>query len=300
MNINFELYRIFYTVANHGNITKASEELLISQPAISKSIKNLEEQLGGTLFVRTKRGVILTEEGKEFYKYIKQAMEFIQNAESKFTDMINLETGTIKIGISTTLTKEFLLPYLEIFHSKYPNINIEITTNITNELIPKLRNGLIDMIILNLAKNHYGDDIDIMNVKEIHDCFICNKSYKELLNRKVSIKELANYPLVLLPKGANTRTFVDNLASKHGITLKPNIELASISLNVEFARIGLGISYVTKEYITKYLNDEELCEIDLIEEIPPRFIGIATSKNHISNFSSKKLIEIITNKKEDN
>ena len=300
MNINFELYRIFYTVANHGNITKASEELLISQPAISKSIKNLEEQLGGTLFVRTKRGVILTEEGKEFYKYIKQAMEFIQNAESKFTDMINLETGTIKIGISTTLTKEFLLPYLEIFHSKYPNINIEITTNITNELIPKLRNGLIDMIILNLAKNHYGDDIDIMNVKEIHDCFICNKSYKELLNRKVSIKELANYPLVLLPKGANTRTFVDNLANKHGITLKPNIELASISLNVEFARIGLGISYVTKEYITKYLNDEELCEIDLIEEIPPRFIGIATSKNHVSNFSSKKLIEIITNKKEDN
>lgn len=298
MNINFELYRIFYTVANHGNITKASEELLISQPAISKSIKNLEEQLGGTLFVRTKRGVILTEEGKEFYKYIKQAMEFIQNAESKFTDMINLETGTIKIGISTTLTKEFLLPYIEIFHSKYPNINIEITTNITNELIPKLRNGLIDMIILNLAKNHYGDDIDILNVKEIHDCFICNKSYKELLNRKVSIKELASYPLILLPKGANTRTFVDNLASNYGVTLKPNIELASIALNVEFARIGLGISYVTKEYITKYLTDEELCEIDLLEDIPPRYIGIATSKNHVSNFSSKKLIEIITNKKE--
>ena len=77
MNINFELYRIFYTVANHGNITKASEELMISQPAISKSIKNLEEQLGGTLFIRTKRGVILTDEGKEFYKYIKQAMEYI-------------------------------------------------------------------------------------------------------------------------------------------------------------------------------------------------------------------------------
>ena len=299
MNINFELYRIFYTVANHGNITKASEELLISQPAISKSIKNLEEQLGGTLFVRTKRGVILTEEGKEFYKYIKQAMEFIQNAESKFTDMINLETGSIRIGISTTLTKEFLLPYLEIFHSKYPNINIEITTNITNDLIPKLRNGLIDMIILNVAKNHYGDDIELLKVKEIHDCFICNKSYKELLNRKVSIKELATYPLILLPKGANTRTFVDNLASNYGLTLKPNIELASIALNVEFARIGLGISYVTKEYITKYLTDEELCEIDLIEEIPPRFIGIATSKNHVSNFSSKKLIEIITNKKED-
>ena len=234
MNINFELYRIFYTVANHGNITKASEELMISQPAISKSIKNLEEQLGGTLFIRTKRGVILTDEGKEFYKYIKQAMEYIQNAESKFTDLINLETGSIKIGISTTLTKEFLLPFLEIFHAKYPNINIEINTDITNELIPKLRNGLIDMIILNLAKNHYGEDIEILKIKEIHDCFVCNKSFSELLNRKVSIKELAKYPLILLPKGANTRMFVDNLASNHGVTLKPNIELASIALNVEF------------------------------------------------------------------
>ena len=299
MNINFELYRIFYTVANHGNITKASEELMISQPAISKSIKNLEEQLGGTLFIRTKRGVILTDEGKEFYKYIKQAMEYIQNAESKFTDLINLETGSIKIGISTTLTKEFLLPFLEIFHAKYPNINIEINTDITNELIPKLRNGLIDMIILNLAKNHYGEDIEILKIKEIHDCFVCNKSFSELLNRKVSIKELAKYPLILLPKGANTRMFVDNLASNHGVTLKPNIELASIALNVEFARIGLGISYVTKEYITKNLQDKDLYEIDLEEEIPARFIGIATCKNHVSNFSSKKLIEIITNKKED-
>ena len=299
MNINFELYRIFYTVANHGNITKASEELMISQPAISKSIKNLEEQLGGTLFIRTKRGVILTDEGKEFYKYIKQAMEYIQNAESKFTDLINLETGSIKIGISTTLTKEFLLPFLEIFHAKYPNINIEINTDITNELIPKLRNGLIDMIIHNLAKNHYGEDIEILKIKEIHDCFVCNKSFSELLNRKVSIKELAKYPLILLPKGANTRMFVDNLASNHGVTLKPNIELASIALNVEFARIGLGISYITKEYITKNLQDEDLYEIDLEEEIPARFIGIATCKNHVSNFSSKKLIEIITNKKED-
>lgn len=299
MNINFELYRIFYTVANHGNITKASEELMISQPAISKSIKNLEEQLGGTLFIRTKRGVILTDEGKEFYKYIKQAMEYIQNAESKFTDLINLETGSIKIGISTTLTKEFLLPFLEIFHAKYPNINIEINTDITNELIPKLRNGLIDMIILNLAKNHYGEDIEILKIKEIHDCFVCNKSFSELLNRKVSIKELAKYPLILLPKGANTRMFVDNLASNYGVTLKPNIELASIALNVEFARIGLGISYVTKEYITKNLQDEDLYEIDIEEEIPARFIGIATCKNHVSNFSSKKLIEIITNKKED-
>ena len=143
MNVNFELYRVFYTVANTGNITKAAEELMISQPAISKSIKNLEEQLGGQLFIRTKRGVILTEEGKEFYKYISHALEYIYNAENRFTDLINLNVGTIKIGVSTTLTREFLIPYLEEFHEKYPKIDIEIITTLTSELIPKLKKGLI-------------------------------------------------------------------------------------------------------------------------------------------------------------
>ena len=98
--------------------------------------------MGGQLFVRTKRGVVLTEEGKEFYKYIKQAMEYINNAENKFTELINLEAGCIKIGVSTTLTKEFLLPYLEQFHSLYPKIDIQIITNLTSELVKKLKNGL--------------------------------------------------------------------------------------------------------------------------------------------------------------
>ena len=293
MNIDFELYRIFYTVANNGNITKASEELMISQPAISKSIKNLEEQLGGQLFVRTKRGVTLTEEGKEFYKHIKQAMEYISNAENKFTELIKLETGCIKIGISSTLTKRFLLPYLARFHKLYPKIDIQIVTNVSSELFPKLRNGLIDIIILNLNEINYGNDIDILKCRKVNDCFVANNSYTELLNKKISLELLNNYPLILQAKGSNTRTFLDNFAKIHNIILKPNIELTSYSLVVEFAKIGLGIGYVTKEYIKNELANNELYIIDLEEEIPSRYIGIATSKTHLPNFSTKKLIEII-------
>lgn len=294
MNIDFELYRIFYCVANNGNITKASEELNISQPAISKSIKNLEEQLGGQLFIRTKRGVILTEEGKEFYNYIKQAIEYINNAENKFTDLINLETGSIKIGISTTLTKEFLLPYLEKFHSLYPKIDIQIATNLTLELFLKLKNGLIDIVILNLNEKNYGNDIEIIKCRKINDCFVVNSNYKELLNKKISIKELNNYPLILQAKGSNTREFLDNFAKANNVILKPNIELASYTLVVEFAKIGWGIGYATKDYIKKELNNKELFELKLKEKIPSRYIGIALSKSHIPNFSTKKLIEIIT------
>ena len=293
MNIDFELYRIFYVVANHCNITKASEELSISQPAISKSIKNLEEQLGGQLFVRTKRGVVLTEEGKEFYNYIKQAIEYINNAENKFTDLINLETGCIKIGISTTLTKEFLLPYLEEFHSLYPKIDIQIITNLTSDLMPKLKNGLIDIVILNLNDKNYDNDIDIIKCKKINDCFVVNDEYKDLTLKEVSIKDLNNYPLILQAKGSNTREFLDNIARENGVVLKPNIELASYSLVVEFSKIGLGIGYVTKEYIKEEIKNKELYELKLKEKIPSRYIGIALSKNHVPNFSTKRLIEII-------
>ena len=294
MNINFELYRIFYAVANAKNITKAAEELMISQPAISKSIKKLEEQLGGTLFVRTKRGVVLTDEGKEFYNYIKQAMEYIYNAENKFTDLINLNTGIIKIGISTTLTKEFLLPYIEIFHKKYPNIDIQIVTDVTTVLIPKLRNGLIDIIVLNVVDSVIEKDIEVINCRKVHDCFVVNNSFKELIGKKVSLKELNNYPLILQSKGSNTRSFIDNIAKQNNVVLNPNAELASYSLVVEFAKIGLGVGYVTKDYIKDELESKKLFEIDLVEKIPSRFIGIAISKTHLPSFSAKKLIEIIT------
>ena len=293
MNIDFELYRIFYVVANNGNITKASEELNISQPAISKSIKNLEDQLGGALFTRTKRGVILTEEGKEFYKYIKQEIEYINNAESKFTDLINLETGCIKIGISTTLTKEFLLPYLEKFHNLYPKINIQIDTNLTSNLIPKLRNGLVDIVILNVTDNDYDKDIEIVKCKKITDCFVVNDKYKDLINKEISIKDLNKYPLILQSKKSNTRVFLDDLARKYNVTLKPNIELASYNLVVEFSKIGLGIGYVTKDYIKDELNNNKLYELKIKEKIPSRYIGFALSKNNIPNFSTKRLIEII-------
>ena len=294
MNIDFELYRIFYTVAKNQNITKAAEELNISQPAISKSIKNLEEQLKGQLFIRTKRGVILTEEGKEFYNYIKKAIEYITSAENKFSELINLETGSIRIGVSTTLTKEFLLPYLKKFHKLYPNIDIQIITNISSELITKLKNGLIDIVIMNIDENSIDKDIELIKCIEVTNCFIVNESYKHLLNKELSLKDLNKYPLILQTNGSVTRNFINDFAKKNNVILKPNIELASYTLVVEFTKIGFGIGLATKEYIQKELDNKELFILNLKEKIPDKYIGIALSKNHLPNFSTKKLIEIIT------
>ena len=297
MNIDFELYRVFYTVANVGNITKASNILNISQPAISKSIKNLEEQLGGQLFVRTKKGVVLTEEGKEFYVYIKQAIEYIRSAESKFSELINLETGCIRIGVSTTLTKEFLLPYLEEFHNNYPKIDINISTNVVGELIPKLRNGLLDIVILNLVDKDYGNDIETKKLKRVTDCFVVNEKYKDLTSKELSIRDLNNYPLILQTKGSSAREFLDILLDKYNIKVTPNMELASYALVVEFSKIGFGVGYVNKDYVKKELKNKELYELKIKENIPSRYVGMALSKKHLPNFCTKKLIEIIEKNK---
>ena len=293
MNIDFELYRLFYTVAKCKNFTIAASELCISQPAISKSIKNLEDQLGGQLFVRTKRGVTLTQEGRELYNYISVAIENITNGENRFSQLINSEIGVIKIGISVTLTKNFLIPFLKKFHQSYPKIEIQIITNKTSELINKLKNGLIDMVILNINKYDYGKEIEIIKIKEINDCFIVNEDYLELTKRNMSINELNNYPLILQAKGSNTRDFIDNYAKSNNITFKPNMEPASSSLVIEFAKIGFGIGHATKQNIENELSNHVLYELNIKEKIPSRYIGIAYSKVNLLSFSAKKLIDII-------
>lgn len=295
MNINFELYKIFYTVANKKNITKAAEELFISQPAVSKAIKNLENNLGGKLFNRTKKGVVLTEEGKEFYNYIKIALEYINNAENRFNDLINLESGTIKIGISVTLTKYFLTPFLEEFHNLYPNINIQIDTNITKILFDKLKNGLIDLVILNLPYNKINE-IKIIKCKNVQDIFCASKKYESLKNKELSLNELNNYPLILQSKSSNTRNFLDDFTKENNIILNPSMELASYSLVTEFTKIGLGIGYLTKDYIKDELKNGNLFEIKLKEKIPKRNIGIAYSNKNLPSFATKELIKIITKK----
>ena len=292
MNINFELYKIFYTVVKCGNITKAAEELYISQPAVSKSIKKLEDSLGGKLFNRTKKGVMLTEEGKEFYGYVKAAMENFSNAENRFNDLINLETGTIRIGISATLTKYFFIPYLEQFHKLHPNIDIKIYTEVTKILYKKLKDGIIDIVILNLPFMYEDDkEVTINKIKEVQDAFYVSKSFKELENKKLSLKDIEDYKFLFQGTGSNTRTFLDNYLKENNIKIKPYMELNSYSLVNYLTKAGLGIGYLTIDFT----DEKELIKLNIKEKIPKRSIGIMYSNKNLPSFATKEMINIILN-----
>ena len=295
MDINYESYKIFYHVALNQSISKAADKLLISQPAVSYQIKVLEEQLGITLFVRTKKGVTLTDEGKILYSYISKGIENFTNGENALTNLKNLDYGIIRIGASTTVSKHVLMPYLKIFHKLYPNIEINITNNLTEELMRELRNGNLDILILNLPMKE-GKDLDIKNILEVQDIFVANKDYYDILNKKISLNDLNNYPLLFQKKPSNTRDYLDNYLNTNKIKLIPKMEIVSYNLIMDFIKIGFGIGYATKEFIKEELNNGDLYELNVIPKIPKRFIGAVTLKQTIPNFSVNKLIDLMTKK----
>ena len=276
-----------------GSISKAAEALYISQPAITKSIKKLENDLEITLFNRSPKGATLTENGKVFFEFIKNGVESFMNGEHKLTSLKNLETGTIKIGASTTVTKYFLLPFVEKFHKKYPNIDISITNHLTTTLVSMLKKGSLDILIVNLPMEK-DNDLKIMPCFELHDCFAANQNYKNQIKKKIPLKELVeNYPIITQKEPSNTRTFLNQLMQKHEIEFHPKFDIVSYSLVKDFAKIGMGISYITKEFTQEELAKGELIEIPIKEKIPERGLGIVLPKNTITSFATQEFIDII-------
>ena len=288
MNINLELYRIFYTVAKNKHMTKASEELHISQPAISQSIKKLEDELGGTLFLRSNKGMNLTSEGKMFFEYVKGALELINNAENEFTSFKDLSKGEIKIGISTTLTKLILLEPLKKFHLDYPNINISITNDLTNNLVNDLKLGKLDFIVFN-ESNIKESNLELLKLKELKQGFMYNPAFYS--DDITSFKDLNKYPLILQKTQSNSRKLLDYISLNNNVILKPKMEVVSQDLITEFVNIGLGIGFVIIDLANKKFDN--LKELHINKKIPNINIYLATNKSISLTFASKTFIKYL-------
>lgn len=288
MNVDLELYRVFYVVAKNKHMTKASEDLHISQPAISQSIKKLEDQLGGTLFLRSNRGMELTEEGKMFYEYVKGALELINSAENEFTAFKDLSKGEIKIGCSTTLTKLILMDSLKRFHIDYPNINIHITNDLTSNLINDLKLGKLDFVIFN-ESNIKETNLNLEKIKELSQGFIYNPEFYE--DNIIDFKDLNNYPLILQKEESNSRKLLDYIAMQKNVKLIPKMEVVSQELITEFVHIGLGIGFSIIDIAKR--NYKNLKELKINKKIPNIEIYLATNKFVSLTFASKMFIKYL-------
>lgn len=298
MNIGYDWYKIFYSVAKNCSITTASRELFISQPAVSQSIKQLEESFDCKLFVRRRSGVFMTAEGRVLHKYIENAVKQIELGETRLKSHLALDKGEIHIGASDMTLQYFLLPYLEEFHRQHPKIKISIINGPTPETLRKLEEdeidfGVVSEPIVNIINK---DNIWIIPVKEIEDVFICGKkikrdleikranaamskwksveaegrdSFEDEKNLKMTLKELAEMPLIMLEPNTSAREHIDTFFSENGITVSPEFELATSSLIVQFARRNLGVGCVVREFAANDLKKRLVHEI-ILEKTPQK------------------------------
>ena len=293
LQINLELYRVFYVVAKTGSLTKAKNELFVSQPAISQSIKQLETLLGGRLFIRTGKGMELTSEGRMMFDYVEQAYNLIRVAEHKFSQMKGVAFGEISIGASDTLSKFFLINHIRRFREKYPDINIHITNRTTDENLALLKSGKIDMAIVNYNQSIHESLLDFTPCATVGECFVCNRDWIQRFDHPLAAAELCNYPLIMLERVSGTRRDIENAILSAGGSVRPTLELCSVDLIVECAKIGMGIGLVTKEFVSDELANGQLFEVPIDFALPQRNITIATMRGVPLNFAAAKFVESI-------
>lgn len=283
MEQHLSQYRIFYEVARCGNISRAAKELYISQPAISKAISKLEESLGMKLFNRNSRGVQLTREGSILYQYISSAFDSINRGEKELRRIHDFHIGQLRIGVSNTLCKYVLLPYLKGFVEKYPHVNITIDSQATVHTLEMLEARKIDLGLVAEPRAKRG--LSFTPVMEISDGFVCTPAYMEnlLLREGTNPDIFQTGNIILLDRSNMSRKHLDSYLADHQIEVNQLLEVTDMALLIEFARIGLGISCVIKDFVSDDLKDGTLIEVPLEVPIPKRIIGFAYQPQDVSD-----------------
>lgn len=285
-----DAYKVFYEVAKHKSFSRTARALYMTQPAVSHAIMNLERELDTRLFTRTSKGVILTTDGQLLNEYISSAINLINVGEKKLAESKNLMVGEMRIGVGDTISKYYLLPYLEKFHKKSPNIELKIINRTTPELCKMLKSGEIDISVCNFPVKDSA--IEILKCIDIHDVFVCGENYRYLSLKPRSFEQIMQLPTIFLERKSNSRKYVEKYLLSKGIKLKPEIELGSHDLLLEFAKFNFGISCVIEEFSQEYLKKGLLYKVKITEEIPKRAIGFCFLKSVSLSPAAKKLVNI--------
>jgi len=327
MEQNLNYYKIFYEVAKNGNISKAAEALYISQPAVSKSINKLEQSLGHTLFIRSKKGVKLTKEGETLFQHLSSAFESIEHAEKTLKRIGQLGMGQLRIGVSTSLCKYILLPYLQDFIRENPHVKVSIECNPTYETIQLLQQGKIDIGLI--CETPLDKQFHFMPLRSIQDTFVTTQTYLDnlILRENDSIESnedmetetdtLSNIPnvaglflfteptpkytpsalstkdiiekanLMLLDKGNISRNYIEKYFNEQHINPGQVLEINNMDLLIDFAIIGMGVACVVKEFVTSHIETGQIIELPLECDIPQRTIGFIYDEHLLSNTCKK-------------
>lgn len=279
MDINYELYKVFYHVAKTLSFSEASKELYISQSAVSQSIKTLEKRLNQILFIRSTKKVQLTKEGLLLFKHIEPAVNLITKGENQIAESNSLKGGQLRIGATDTICRYYLVPYLNQFHQKYPNIHIKVMNQTSMGCVDLLENNQVDLIITNSPNTRLNTVGNVKALRTFSDVFIANRSaFPKLAEESVSLEQLLDYPILMLESHATTSEFLHKLFLDNQLDLVPSIEISSNDLLIDLAKIGLGIAFVPDYCIQE--NEQDLIILNMTKTLPTRQL-VAAFDNQI-------------------
>ena len=272
MQISFDSYKVFYITAKNSSITEAAKELFVTQPTVTHCIQKLEDELDCVLFIRGKKGVKLTPEGKILYKHISVACEEIWKAENDMNALKEFKKGEILLGASETTLHFFLLPHLKRYKKKYPSIRLKIHNSNTRHMLDAIRNDELDCGILVFPGEYNEEGIEIITLDTFQDIAIVGNEYKELAEHSISLKDLIEYPIISLENATMTNWTFREIFKQYNLDLKPDIELATTDLIVPTVSNDLGIGFVPEYFASEALKKNEIFRLNLVEEIPRRKI----------------------------
>jgi len=298
MIANLEYFKVFYYTAKLGSVTKAAGVLAISQPAASQSLRQLEKSLGVELFQRAARGMRLTREGQQLFSYVEKGYEQIELGVEKVRQMQNLELGEVRIGASDMTLRFYLLPYLEKFHERYPEIKVIVTNAPTPETLKLLKTGKIDFGVVSTPFTG-EEDLDSTPVRKVEDVFVAGRRFISYKNKMLDFKDLERLPLIFLENNTSTRSYMDEYLARSGVMLQPEFELATSDMIVQFALRSLGVGCVVRDFAAPYLEAGTLFELRFTQMIPKRDFCVVKHKKGMLSAAAQKLSDIMEEEQND-
>lgn len=291
MDINYELYKVFYYVARTLSFSEASKCLFISQSAVSQSVKVLEKKLGQTLFIRSTKKVQLTPEGEILFKHIEPAMNLIQKGENQLLEANSLNGGQLRIAASDTICRYYLVPYLNQFHKTYPNVHIKVFNFTSIECARVLENGQVDFILSNYPNSGLLASHSVRAIHEFRDVFVANADAFPLKDQVLTLEELKEYPIMMLDRKSTTSEFLHSMFQRSHLDLVPEIELSSNDLLIDLARIGLGIAFVPDFCIPA--DESQLYILKLAQSLPARKLVVASNDSVPLSQAVKQFMDML-------
>ena len=300
MSVSYEYYKIFYYVGKYKSFSKAANVLNNSQPNITRTMNNLEMELGCKLFIRSNKGVALTPEGEKLFLRVQAAHEQLQMGEAEIDSSKKQHNDRISIGFSIGITEILLhdkiLPILHDYHLLYPRTHIQIVNNSTPNLVSDVSEGLIDMAVVTSFSN------STLNLHEtilnsFRDILIAGPSFSHLKDRILTLADLIRYPIINLWKGTETYAFYNNFFNLHGLPFEPEVETATTDQVLSFVSNDMGIGFISPEYAKSSLKNGKVFRLKLSESIPMRNISLIHDIGRPVNIAANLLKNMICNTK---